>query len=87
MVGWTRLDTPDLPFANSGLAQDHAYSVLGVERSGGARMVRVRNPWGQNGWAAPRSALGLKALDGGVLLVPLDVFAQRFLGVGAAPTR
>jgi hypothetical protein len=86
VVAWTRVDTPELNFANTGLAQDHAYAVLGVERVDGKRFVKVRNPWGNNPYRASNSPLGLRALDNAMLLVPLEAFVSHFSGVGSAPT-
>lgn len=84
MVTWTRVDTAEVPFVNTGLAGDHAYSVLGVSDVNGERMVKVRNPWGSNGWVARNNRVGIKA-DNDVLEVPLAVFARFFAGVGCAP--
>ena len=37
----------DSQFDENGLAQSHAYTVLGVlELSNGQRLVKIRNPWG-----------------------------------------
>ncbi|MCC7072090.1 MAG: hypothetical protein IT383_12250 [Deltaproteobacteria bacterium] len=85
MVTWSRVETPTLPFANSGLASDHAYSVLGTVEKNGERYVKVRNPWASNPWAAQNNRLGIVA-DKDVLEVPLALFAKMFVGVGAAPT-
>jgi hypothetical protein len=33
-------------FINTGVYPDQAYSVLGIERLNGDRLVHLRNPWG-----------------------------------------
>ena len=90
VVAWTRVDTRSLSFANTGLAGDHAYAVLGVEQregpNGPERVVRLRNPWGQNPWAANGGKLGLRSSSGGVLEMPFDAYVRYFAGTGAAPT-
>jgi hypothetical protein len=84
MIGWTRVDSPSLHFANSGLVSDHGYAFYGREVVNGQRMVHVRNPWGSSPWAATHNTLGIKCLANGELLVPLDVVAKMFVGVGFA---
>lgn len=85
MVCWSRVETPALSFANSGLASDHAYSVLGVEERGGERLIKLRNPWGSNPWSARNNQLGIIA-DKDVLEIPLATFMSRYCGLGCAPT-
>jgi hypothetical protein len=85
MVAWTRVESPALRFGNTGLVADHAYAVLGVEVKDGARMVKLRNPWGENPWAARSSNL-LKTDAAGVLWMKIEDFRTMFLGLGSAPT-
>lgn len=41
-----------------GIPTGHAYSVIGISRSGSEAFVTIRNPWGFDGWkAAPTFAL------------------------------
>jgi hypothetical protein len=35
-------------YTNSGVYADHAYSVWGVETTGGKKYVQLRNPWGES---------------------------------------
>lgn len=85
MVTWSRVETPTLPFANTGVMGDHAYSILGVEERGGERYVKVRNPWGSNPWSVRNNTLGIIG-DKDVLEVPLAVFMKLYGGLGSAPT-
>jgi hypothetical protein len=84
IVAWTRVDSNEVPFGNTGLVGDHAYSILGTREENGERFVKVRNPWGSNGWAAKNNNVGIKS-DDDVLEVPIAVFTKFFGGVGCAP--
>ena len=35
-------------YANTGVYGDHAYSILGYEKTGTERYVVLRNPWGES---------------------------------------
>jgi Calpain family cysteine protease len=35
-------------YTNTGIYADHAYSILGYEKSGNDRFVVLRNPWGES---------------------------------------
>jgi Calpain family cysteine protease len=41
-------ESSNAKYTNTGLYSDHAYSVWGIERSGGKTYVRLRNPWGDS---------------------------------------
>lgn len=77
MVAWTWPDSMDRPFVGSGLVADHAYSVHGFKEEGGAQLVQLRNPWGQREW-------GRDGKDDGLFWMPLDVFREKFCGLGVA---
>jgi len=87
MTTWSRVDSKALRFSNTGLQADHAYAVVGVEERGGERLVTLRNPWGDNGWAARTSRIGLQAGSNGLLSMPLDVFMKYFVGLGTVDPR
>ena len=36
--------------ASKGLATNHAYTLIGAYHTGGHRLVKIRNPWGQFEW-------------------------------------
>ena len=36
--------------AQKGLATNHAYTLIGAFETGGVRLVKIRNPWGQYEW-------------------------------------
>lgn len=72
-----------------GLSESHAYSLLGVKQlSNGARLVKIRNPWGSEGfkgdWSASSSLwtdslkaeAGEKGLDDGIFFMSLEQFHQ-----------
>jgi len=87
LATWTRCDSKELRFSNTGLQADHAYAVIGVEERGGERMVTLRNPWGENGWAAKNGKLGLEVASNGLLSMKLDVFMKYFVGLGSVDPR
>jgi len=38
-----------LPFGTNGIIKGHAYAVIGVYNTNGVQLVKIRNPWGQQG--------------------------------------
>ncbi len=87
LATWSRVESKDLRFANTGLQADHAYAVVGVDENDGERFVTLRNPWGQNGWAARGGPLDLQAGSNGLLSMKLDVFMKFFAGLGSVDPR
>ena len=83
LATWTRVDSKELRFSNTGLQADHAYAVIGVNERGSERTVTLRNPWGENGWAAKNGTLGLEVASNGLLSMKLDVFVRYFVGLGS----
>ncbi len=61
-------------YTNTGVYANHAYSVLGVEESNGARYVKVRNPWDQ-------SEHGSDGKNDGFFRVELGKFAELYRAV------
>ncbi len=41
-------DDQEAKYTNTGIYADHAYSILGYEKSGADRLVILRNPWGES---------------------------------------
>jgi hypothetical protein len=41
-------DDQEAKYTNTGIYADHAYSILGYEKSGNDRLVIMRNPWGES---------------------------------------
>ena len=44
----THDDGGPVNYTNTGVHGDHAYSILGYEKSGNDRFVVLRNPWGES---------------------------------------
>jgi hypothetical protein len=84
MATWTRVESPALSFAKTGLAADHAYAVFGTSERDGERFVMVRNPWGSNkaAWGGARD--GIKLHANGLVEMPLQTFMTLFAGLGTA---
>ena len=51
MVGGTYNATLANIYTNTGLHANHAYTVMGIEKVGNERMVKLRNPWGGTGFS------------------------------------
>jgi hypothetical protein len=60
--------------SEQGIVADHAYTVLGVERRGGAPFVTLRNPWGER-------EPGHDGRDDGIFTMPLATFLTSFATV------
>ena len=63
--------TSGLVTSKSGLEKRHAYAVLGVEESGGAKFVKVRNPYG-------KGEPGSDGKDDGIFRIPIKDFRSSF---------
>lgn len=73
-----------------GLIGGHAYSLLGVAEYEGAKLYRIRNPWGAGEWRgawsdnsaemtdAARQALGVQQVDDGVFHMAADDFSRHW---------
>jgi hypothetical protein len=84
MATWTRVESPTLSFAKTGLAADHAYAVFGTSERNGERFVTLRNPWGSNKsvWGGTRD--GIELQPNGLVSVPLGTFMRLFAALGTA---
>lgn len=84
MATWTRVESPALSFAKTGLAADHAYAVFGTSERDGERFVTLRNPWGSNKnvWGGARDGIALQ--PNGLVELPLRTFMTLFAGLGTA---
>ena len=67
----THDDGGPVNYANTGVYGDHAYSILGYEKSGTDRFVVLRNPWGES------EPAGNGANDG-VFKLKLDEFQKLY---------
>jgi hypothetical protein len=45
------------------LITGHAYSIIGVATYNGTNLVKIRNPWGSEGWAGPWSDSDTKRMN------------------------
>lgn len=36
--------------SKKGLATNHAYTLIGAYNTGGAQLIKIRNPWGKYEW-------------------------------------
>ncbi len=81
MVAWSKVASPSLHFANTGLVADHAYAVFGVFEKDGERRVLLRNPWGENPWASKAGGFVVEQ-SRGVLSMKLEDFRRFFTGLG-----
>lgn len=70
----TFMASSDAKYTNTGLYSDHAYTVWGVETSGGKRYVELRNPWGE-------SEPANNGRDDGVFKLELSEFIKMFANV------
>ncbi len=61
-------------YTNSGIYADHAYSVWGVETSGGKKYVQLRNPWGE-------SEPANNGRDDGIFKMELSQFMKMYANV------
>jgi hypothetical protein len=74
-------------FANVGLSTHHAYTVLGaVTLSNGQKLLKMRNPWGREGYTGPysdesnewndklRKEAGSVIGNDGIFFLPLDIY-------------
>lgn len=73
------------------MAKGHAYTILGtVKLSNGKRLVKIRNPWGYDGYKGSYSdksedwdeeskkEAGWKDADEGIFFVDIDSYKQHF---------
>ena len=74
-----------------GLAGGHGYSVMGVEKRGERRYIRLRNPWGDTAReyvVKPDQTMDAKAVEDistcGIFLVEINDFAVNFQSITAA---
>jgi hypothetical protein len=67
-------ESSNAKYTNTGLYADHAYTVWGVETSGGKRYVQLRNPWGESEPAD-------NGRDDGVFKLELSEFIKMFSNV------
>lgn len=67
-------ESSNAKYTNSGLYADHAYSVWGVETSGGKKYVQLRNPWGE-------SEPANNGRDDGVFKLELSEFMKMYANV------
>jgi hypothetical protein len=58
-------------YTNTGVYADHAYSVMGYEKSGTDRFVILRNPWGESEPAG-------NGPDDGVFKLKLEDFTKLY---------
>jgi hypothetical protein len=61
------------PFGSdvTGMVDDHAYTLLGVEEKNGQQLVRLRNPWGEK-------EPGADGKNDGVFTLTAEQFARAF---------
>jgi len=55
----------------AGVVSDHTYTVLGVEEKNGQRMVKLRNPWGEQ-------EPGHDGTDDGIFELPVEQFVKSY---------
>ncbi len=67
-------ESSNAKYTNSGLYADHAYSVWGVETSGGKKYVQLRNPWGE-------SEPANNGRDDGIFKLELSEFMKMYANV------
>lgn len=79
-----------------GLASSHAYTLLGALVVDGARLVRIRNPWGKIEWNGDwsdqsdlwtpelRKQHGVKNEDDGIFHMTIEDFQQEYATVSIA---
>ena len=55
----------------AGVVADHTYTVLGVEEQNGQRLVKLRNPWGEQ-------EPGHDGTDDGIFTLPIEQFVKSY---------
>jgi hypothetical protein len=73
--------TPARTYRNSGIIQDHCYTVLSCREQRGRRWITLRNPWGE--MAPP----GVRRWRGGIFEMPWVLFVRYFSGLSFVETR
>ena len=73
--------TPARTYRNSGIVQDHCYTVLGCRTRGSGRWITLRNPWGE---VTPP---GVRRWRDGVFEMPWLSFVRHFSGLSFLDTR
>jgi hypothetical protein len=73
--------TPARTYRNSGIVQDHCYTVLGCREHGSRRWITLRNPWGE------MTPPGVRRWRDGVFEMPWLSFVRLFSGLSFLDTR
>jgi hypothetical protein len=66
-----------------GIIGSHAYTVVGVQSSGGSTYVTLRNPWGQD--STPGYADAIDGVNDGIIRVPWTTFIRYFISFESIP--